>query len=46
MKLAWSLGAGAKLGDGRQRMPMISLEDYLGSCSGRPRPRTPPARTT
>jgi NAD dependent epimerase/dehydratase family enzyme len=30
MKLAWSLGAGAELGDGRQRMPMISLEDYLG----------------
>jgi NAD dependent epimerase/dehydratase family enzyme len=30
MKLAWSLGAGAKLGDGRQRMPMISLQDYLG----------------
>ena len=30
MKLPWSLGAGARLGDGRQRMPMISLPDYLG----------------
>ena len=30
MKLAWSLGLGAELGDGRQRMPMISLDDYLG----------------
>ncbi len=30
MKAAWSLGLGATLGDGRQRMPMISLEDYLG----------------
>ena len=30
MRLAWSLGLGATLGDGRQRMPMISLEDYLG----------------
>jgi uncharacterized protein (TIGR01777 family) len=30
MKLAWSAGLGAKLGDGRQRMPMISLRDYLG----------------
>lgn len=29
MRLAWSTGLGAKLGDGRQRMPMISLEDYL-----------------
>lgn len=29
MKLAWSLGGGAVLGDGRQRMPMISLEDFL-----------------
>lgn len=29
MKLAWSLGGGAVLGDGRQRMPMISLQDYL-----------------
>jgi uncharacterized protein (TIGR01777 family) len=29
MRLAWSLGAGAKLGDGSQRMPMIALEDYL-----------------
>jgi len=29
MKLPWSLGLGAKLGDGQQWMPMISLEDYL-----------------
>lgn len=29
MRLAWSTGLGAKLGDGTQRMPMISLEDYL-----------------
>lgn len=29
MKLPWSLGLGATLGDGRQWMPMISLEDYL-----------------
>ena len=29
MKAAWSLGGGAVLGGGRQRMPMISLEDYL-----------------
>lgn len=30
MRLAWSLGLGATLGDGSQRMPMISLTDYLG----------------
>lgn len=30
MKLAWSLGLGAVLGDGTQRMPLISLTDYLG----------------
>jgi uncharacterized protein (TIGR01777 family) len=30
MKLAWSAGLGAKLGDGQQRMPLISLRDYLG----------------
>ena len=30
MRLAWSLGLGATLGDGRQRMPLISLDDYLG----------------
>ena len=30
MKLAWSCGLGATLGDGSQRMPMISLRDYLG----------------
>jgi uncharacterized protein len=29
MRLAWSLAAGATLGDGSQRMPMIALEDYL-----------------
>jgi uncharacterized protein (TIGR01777 family) len=29
MKLPWGLGLGARLGDGRQRMPMISLTDYL-----------------
>jgi uncharacterized protein (TIGR01777 family) len=29
MKLAWSAGLGSTLGSGRQRMPMISLEDYL-----------------
>jgi uncharacterized protein (TIGR01777 family) len=30
MKLAWSLGGGTVLGDGTQRMPLISLADYLG----------------
>jgi uncharacterized protein (TIGR01777 family) len=30
MYLAWSLGLGATLGDGGQRMPMIALDDYLG----------------
>ncbi|MFP5282216.1 MAG: TIGR01777 family oxidoreductase [Actinomycetes bacterium] len=29
MRLAWSAGLGAQLGDGRQRMPLVSLEDYL-----------------
>lgn len=29
MRLAWSAGLGATLGDGRQRMPIISLEDWL-----------------
>lgn len=29
MKLAWSVGGGAVLGPGEQRMPMITLEDYL-----------------
>lgn len=29
LRLAASLGLGATLGDGRQRMPMITLEDYL-----------------
>jgi uncharacterized protein len=29
MRLAWSAGLGAILGNGRQRMPIISLRDYL-----------------
>jgi len=29
MRVPWSLGAGARLGNGRQRMPMISLHDHL-----------------
>jgi uncharacterized protein (TIGR01777 family) len=29
MKRAWSFGAGAKLGDGHQHMPLIQLDDYL-----------------
>jgi uncharacterized protein (TIGR01777 family) len=29
MRRAWSLGLAATLGDGEQRMPMISLDDYL-----------------
>ena len=29
MGLAWRCGLGATLGDGRQRMPMIALHDYL-----------------
>ena len=29
MRRAWSLGAGAKLGDGKQHMPLIQLGDYL-----------------
>ena len=33
MRLAWSLGLGAVLGDGTQRMPLISLTDYLGVVS-------------
>jgi uncharacterized protein len=33
MKLAWSAGLGSTLGSGRQRMPMISLRDYLGVVS-------------
>ncbi len=52
MKLAWSLGLGATLGDGRQHMPMISLIDYLGvvqwaadtpHASGRVQPHPPRA---
>ena len=30
MRLAWSTGLGAMLGDGQRWMPMISLDDYLG----------------
>lgn len=29
MRRAWSLGAGAQLGDGRQHMPIVQLQDYL-----------------
>lgn len=29
MRRAWSLGAGAKLGDGSQHMPLVQLTDYL-----------------
>ena len=29
MKLAWSAGLGATLGNGRQRMPIIALSDWL-----------------
>ena len=29
MRVPWSFAAGARLGTGRQRMPMISLHDYL-----------------
>lgn len=29
MRRAWSLGAGAKLGDGSQHMPVVQLTDYL-----------------
>ncbi len=31
LRWAWNVGLGAVLGDGRQRMPMIALEDYLRS---------------
>jgi uncharacterized protein len=31
MQLAWSCGLGATLGDGRQRMPMIAMSDWLGA---------------
>ena len=31
MKLAWSVGLGATLGDGRQWMPLIALSDWLGA---------------
>lgn len=29
MRRTWSLGAGAKLGDGSQHMPLVHLDDYL-----------------
>lgn len=29
MRIPWSVGLGARIGTGRQRMPMIALEDYL-----------------
>jgi hypothetical protein len=32
MRLAWSLGLGARLGDGRQRFPMISRRDWTGAA--------------
>ena len=33
MRLAWSLGLGARLGDGRQRFPMISRRDWVGAAT-------------
>jgi uncharacterized protein (TIGR01777 family) len=33
MRLAWKLGLGARLGDGRQYFPMISLRDWLGAVT-------------
>lgn len=33
MRLAWSAGLGTTLGSGRQWMPIISLDDYLGVVS-------------
>ncbi|HET6759450.1 MAG TPA: NAD-dependent epimerase/dehydratase family protein [Propionibacteriaceae bacterium] len=42
LKLAWSLGLGATLGDGSQRMPMISLRDYLDVVHGLPSPSMRP----
>lgn len=33
MRLAWRAGLGARLGDGRQRDPMISLRDWLGATT-------------
>lgn len=29
MRIPWSLGLGAQLGNGRQRMPLVGLTDYL-----------------
>jgi uncharacterized protein len=29
MRMCWSMGGGAVLGDGRQRMPLISLRDFV-----------------
>jgi NAD dependent epimerase/dehydratase family enzyme len=31
MRLAWSCGLGATLGNGRQRMPVVALSDWLGA---------------
>lgn len=33
MRLAWRLGLGARLGDGRQYFPMVSLRDWLGAVT-------------
>lgn len=33
MRLAWRLGLGARLGDGRQYLPMISLRDWVGAVA-------------
>jgi uncharacterized protein (TIGR01777 family) len=30
MRIPWSLGLGTQLGDGRQHMPLVGLDDYLG----------------
>jgi len=39
MRLAWSAGLGSTLGSGRQRMPMISLDDWLGVAAWAARTR-------
>jgi uncharacterized protein (TIGR01777 family) len=33
LRLVFRLGLGARLGDGRQRMPMISLRDWVGAVA-------------
>ena len=33
MRWAWRLGLGARLGDGRQYLPMISLRDWIGAVT-------------